>query len=201
MAGTSLAFDFSQLDRAQGLMLDLQRFSEDTEPTMAAIAHEGMQQTLRRFDDQVDPNGKAWVPSKAARLENRKTLIDTRHFRDTTFSSEATRTEARWGTNAVQGRIYQLGGDIVMPARAGTVRLRTQRDGSLLRQKVSSNLAVFARASHKLAKEVSFRAVGYTIHIIARPFLGVNAANGKTFTDLVVARYGRFLEASGLGGA
>jgi len=200
MAGTSLNFDISGLSDVQQMLGYMIERDENTEPLMQAIGHEGMQQTLRRFDAQVDPQGIPWVPSKAALKAGRKTLIDTRHFRDETFSSEATRTEATWGTNAVQGRIFQLGGDIKMPAREGKIRLRTNRDGSLLRQadiarmgpptKRQLSLAVFAKATHKLAKAVDFKSSAFTIHVVARSFLGVNASDQRTFTDLVHDYFG-----------
>lgn len=199
MAGTQLNFEISGLSAAQAYMAEITRRAEDTSVLMQAIAHEGMQQTLRRFDAQKDPEGKAWLPSMAARRENRKTLIDTRHFRDETFSSEATNDQAIWGTNAIQGRIFQFGGTIMMKPRQGKTRLRLNRNGTLMRQSqidrigpftprqlaLQSRAAVFAKRSHKSAKSVDFNVKGYAIHVVARPFLGVNEADRKTFDAMI----------------
>lgn len=187
MAGTQLNFSLKGLDDTARYIAEMERRAENTQPLMLAIAHEGLQQTLRRFDAQQDPSGKAWVPSMAAKRAKRKTLIDTGHFKGNTFSSEATAKQATWGTNAVQGRIFQLGGIINMPAREGTARLRLQRDGTLMRQGEGklSRLAVFAKASHKRVKSVDYKAGPYTITVVARPFLGVNAADLKTFDGIV----------------
>ena len=215
MPGTSLNFDTRQLYPILNVMQALESFNADTQPLMLAIAHDGLQQTLRRFEMQVDPTGKPWVPSKAALKERRKTLIKTGHFMLNTFSAEATADQAVWGTNAVQGRIFQLGGQINMPAREGTLHLRTRADGSLMRQSEVDrmgpftpgqmsrlgNLSVFAKPNAKGAVARDFKGSAFTINVIARPFLGVNAADEASFINLASDRYAKFFAAHKPGGA
>lgn len=79
-------------------------------------------------------------------------------------------------TNKPYAAIHNAGGDINMPSRSGTARLRTDAKGNLLRQGadgLEANLAVFARGSHKRAKEVPFTMAGYTIHIPQREYFKV----------------------------
>lgn len=67
--------------------------------------------------------------------------------------------------------IQQFGGEIKRAAYSTKVRLRTDAKGNLLRQSGNPNLAVFARDSHKRARE-SWHEVGeYSIKIPARPYL------------------------------
>jgi phage virion morphogenesis protein len=72
---------------------------------------------------------------------------------------------AQIGTNMVYAPIQHLGGTI---KRTGHVRLRTDRKGNLLKNSDHSNLAIFAKRSHKQAVA---RAVNYSIVIKPRPFL------------------------------
>ncbi|BEM21571.1 TPA: phage virion morphogenesis protein [Serratia marcescens] len=71
---------------------------------------------------------------------------------------------AQIGSNLVYAAIQHLGGTI---KRQGQVRLRTDRQGNLMKR---GNLATFARRSHKQAVA---RAVNYSIVIRPRPFLPV----------------------------
>lgn len=67
--------------------------------------------------------------------------------------------------------IQQFGGEIKRAAYSTKVRLRTDAKGNLLRQANNPNLAVFAKDSHKRARE-SWHEVGeYSIKIPARPYL------------------------------
>lgn len=91
--------------------------------------------------------------------------------------------EAPTPTEAVVGvrsgipyaRIHQLGGRITRVTNPGTVRLRTNKKGELIRQSKYPKLAVFARKKHKLAKEVN-KSFGkrYSIYIPKRSYLVVN---------------------------
>lgn len=75
------------------------------------------------------------------------------------------------GASAEYAAIHQLGGEITRPAHSTKVRLRTDAKGNLMRQAGNQNLAVFAKDSHKRARE-SWHEVGeYTIKIPARPYL------------------------------
>lgn len=65
------------------------------------------------------------------------------------------------GTNVPYARLHEFGGEITRTSKPGTARLRTNARGELIRG--STGGAVFAKATHKRAREVKF-------------------AGGKTFT-------------------
>ncbi len=195
MAGTSLTLQSNGLPAVSRLVFDMQKAGQDTQPLMLAIAQSQMQSTQRRFKTQRAPSGAPWTPSKAALKRadpSRPTLVNTRHFVGSTFSAEATADTATWGTSFVAGRLFQLGGTIHRKAREGSVRLRTNRDGTLMRQGATgalARLARFAKASHKQAKEVSFKADAYSIRVIARPFLGLDNRDTHDIETLAVDHY------------
>lgn len=72
------------------------------------------------------------------------------------------------GSNIVYAGIHEFGGVIKHPPRAGSVRLRTNQQGALLRQKNNPSLAVFAGRRHKSAKEVAFTAGAHEVTMPAR---------------------------------
>lgn len=64
--------------------------------------------------------------------------------------------------------IHEHGGVIKMPPRKGSVRLRTDKAGNLLRHGKNGKLATFAKAGHKRVKEVQFESKAYEIHMPPR---------------------------------
>lgn len=76
------------------------------------------------------------------------------------------------GSNVKYAALHEFGGVVHHPARAGSVRLRTDARGNLLRQGANGKLAVFAKKSHKRAKTVSYQGQAYDVTYPARrPFL------------------------------
>lgn len=68
----------------------------------------------------------------------------------------------------------QFGADIEVPARSVKTRLRTNKNGDLIRQGTTGtkkNLAVFAKDSHKLVRESWSESGPFSIHLPARPYL------------------------------
>lgn len=81
------------------------------------------------------------------------------------------RVETSIGDSVEYAAIHEFGGRIHREARSGTVRLRTDSAGELLRQAGFSHLAVFAKPSHKRAKEVSYQAAAHDMEMPERaPF-------------------------------
>lgn len=79
--------------------------------------------------------------------------------------------------------IHQFGGDIEMPAHSRKIRLRTDKQGNLLRQGDKgnkANLAVFAKTkgdkAHKLYREGTSEIPAHSVHIPARPYLPFTGA-------------------------
>jgi phage virion morphogenesis protein len=101
------------------LLNDLSRM--DTHKVFDEIGAYLVSETNRRFQETVDPDGKAWVPSQRAILENGKTLVDHGHLRDSiTHLVAADGRGVQVGTNMVYGAIHQFGGQA---GRGRNVRL------------------------------------------------------------------------------
>jgi phage gpG-like protein len=99
--------------------------------------------------------------------------------------------EASIGSNVEYAAIHEFGGVIKRTVKAGSVRLRTDRKGNLLRQK--DNLAIFAKTkgdkAHKQFREVSFAGGNtYEIRIPARAPLGHGIADNETTFTRAIAR-------------
>lgn len=90
------------------------------------------------------------------------------------------------GSNVKYAALHEFGGVITVTKKPGTVRLRTDARGNLLRQGPNGRLAIFAKNVHKRAKEVAFGGSTYTATYPARrPFLrGINRTR-ETTIDIV----------------
>jgi len=85
-----------------------------------------------------------------------------------------TRVQSSIGDNVEYAAIHEFGWRIVHKPRTGTVRLRTDAQGNLLRQAAGTgalgHLAIFAKAEHKRVK-VQFQSKGFETVIPERaPF-------------------------------
>lgn len=142
------------------------------------VGQYGESSTRSRFKAQRGPDGTPWKPSKRAKKTGGQTLVHkARLLRSLTYVANA--SGAEWGSNVAYARIHQLGGKIERLAFSSTLRLRTDKAGKLLRQKDYAHLAVFAKATHKQATGRRYTVGAHTITMPARPYLGVNEADGR----------------------
>lgn len=140
MAGVRIVGDIRQL---QAKLKRMQVFK--VRPIAAKVGEALVSSTIRRFDEQRDPSGKAWKPLAVAtvlgslskkdftkrgrlrkraeeRLQGRKILIQSARLRNS-ISSRVSGFKVAVGTNVVYGRIHQFGGKagwgkrVVIPAR------------------------------------------------------------------------------------
>ena len=82
------------------------------------------------------------------------------------------------GSNVVYARIHEEGGVIQRTVKAGSVKLRTNKRGDILRHGANGKLAIFAGKQHKLFKEVKLKGgKSYTITIPARAPFGHGIAD------------------------
>jgi phage gpG-like protein len=82
------------------------------------------------------------------------------------------------GSNVVYAPIHEFGGVIQRTVKAGSVKLRTNKRGEILRGGKNGQLAIFAGRHHKLFKEVKFAGgKSYTITIPARAPFGHGIAD------------------------
>ncbi|WP_150740284.1 phage virion morphogenesis protein, partial [Pandoraea anapnoica] len=102
---------------------------------------------------------------------------------------------ARVSTNVVYAAIHQFGGTIQRHPMSGHVRLRTGRDGKLLRQADHPHLAVFAKAGHKQVSVKRWtRSEGWSIHIPARPFFSMTESDCQNAESEVSAYLRRLFD-------
>ncbi len=161
----------------------LVRVLADPTPINAGIAVELLSQTEQSFEDE----GPGWQKLRPRTIKARDKqgmwpgkILQVTNALARSYVSGYGRDYALVGSNLVYAAIHHHGGDIQREGRAGTVRLRTDAKGALLRQGKNGKLAVFARRSHKRAAERSFEAKAYTIKMPARPALPVDAAGNLT---------------------
>jgi len=133
---------------------------------------------------QVMGGSEQWRPLKPSTIRKRtkartwpgKILQVSAGGLAASIAAKATEDSVTVGTNKVYAAPHQFGATISMKGRNGSIRLRTDTKGNLLRQAREGklrNLAVFAKGHHKRAVERSFSGKDYTIDIPARPYLVV----------------------------
>jgi phage virion morphogenesis protein len=122
----------------------------------------------------------SWVPlaesTKAARLKRNKGSSVLKILKDsgTLASSVSTRYGVDYalvGASTPYAAAQQLNGSIKRIAKSTKLRLRTDAKGNLLRQAKNDKLAVFAKDTHKRARETWAEIGAHTINIPARPYL------------------------------
>lgn len=173
-----------QLDRAAAVL-------EDMTPIFRAVV--GMLEQVT--DDNFIAQGRpSWVPlSKATLAERLKrnrggSVIKILQDSGILAASISTEFGADFGLIGAGGAakdyaaIQQFGGTINRAPYSTKVRLRTDAKGNLLRQGKdgkSANLAVFAKDSHKRARESWHEVEGYSVNIPARPYLPFRGQPGS----------------------
>lgn len=166
-----------------GALVRMRHLGESPRPLWEAIGNYGESSTRARFRAQRGPDGTPWKPSRRVLRQGGQTLVDSaRLLRSITHQANA--SSAEWGTNVRYGGIHQFGGVIERLAKSSWLRLRTDAAGRLLRHKDHRNLAVFARATHKRAVERRYTVGAHKITMPARPYLGVNAEDGREILQL-----------------
>lgn len=127
MGGVRITGDLKKLEAK------LKALREPELRRVAASIGEGLvSSTIQRFNDQRDPDGKAWQPHASAtvlgalssksftkfgtlrkpakrKLESRKILIQSARLRNS-ISSKVRGTTVAVGTNLIYARVHQLGG-------------------------------------------------------------------------------------------
>lgn len=130
--------------------------------------------------------------------EQHKLGIRTQRLRSSARASDAIITgqtvDSSIGSNVLYAAVHELGGRINKKARDQKIRLRTDARGNLVRQLKNSNLATFARADHKRARETTAHIGAHEIEIPERaPFrTGIQECKqnyAKTISSAMVAAW------------
>jgi phage virion morphogenesis protein len=149
----SLTLDDAVVDAA------LARLDDGTatlQPLMDQIGSYLQMTADRRFELETGPDGKAWLKSQRARLEEGQTLTDSARLRQS-ITHHATGEAVEVGTNVIYAAIHQFGGRIV------------PKNGRALRFPVPGGEWVTVAA----------------VDIPARPYLGLDNADREEIPALV----------------
>ncbi|MDR1890135.1 MAG: phage virion morphogenesis protein [Zoogloeaceae bacterium] len=157
---------------------------KDARPLFKVIAGILASETEENFAAEGRPH---WAPLSRATVKNRLRrnkggsalkILQDRGLLAASISTDYGADYAMVGSNVAYAAIHQFGGSIHHAARSVRVRLRTDKRGRLLRQGDKGNVnasgkgrAVFAKDSHKQARETWHHAAAWQVNIPARPFL------------------------------
>lgn len=177
MAGVTLEVGIE--DEATKVYVQLAERLGKGKGLMQAIGQSLVSSTIRRFSQQVGPDGTPWAPLSKATLKKRgpnaKALLASGRLRQSiTFA--ATSNSVEIGSNLIYARIQQLGGTIEREENTTTI-YRRSKDLAEGRQArfVKKSKSDFA-TDHKVK--------AHSITIPARPFLGISAQDEKTVAAL-----------------
>ncbi len=150
------------VDGAVALQLGLARMrqlGESPRPIFDAIGQYGESSTRLRFKKGVGPDGARWKPSARVRAGGGQTLVQKGQHGGLlgSITHRADDSSAEWGSNKVYAGIHQLGGEI-RPRTAKSLRFQ------IAGRWVSTQRVVMP----------------------ARPYLGVNADDGREIQAVVV---------------
>ena len=146
-------------------------------PLFKAIAGLLESETELNFAAQGRPN---WVPLAKATVKARQKrngggsvlmMLQDRGILAASVTSGHGDDYATIGANTPYAAAQQLGATIQKPERETKVRLREDAKGNLVRQAADERLAVFAKKTHKRARETTATIGAHTIKIPARPYL------------------------------
>ena len=128
MAGTGVKLRVETDDeRVRAALGRLVRTLDNPKPVMDEIGAHLESSTVRRFEAERGPNGRAWKPSKRARKQGGKTLSDTGRL-CASITRRASRREVAVGTNVLYAAIHQFGGKIEKQAPFSDARLPRARE-------------------------------------------------------------------------
>lgn len=155
MSGVMIEARTDGLEALEGGLRRMAALGQRPRPIWDAIGQYGESSTRLRFKNQAGPDRKRWVPSIRARQAGGQTLVQkARLLRSITHSADNNGTS--WGTNVIYAGVHQFGA-VIKAKSAGALRFRMPGGGFVTVKQVT---------------------------IPARPFLGVNAEDGREMLAL-----------------
>lgn len=156
MTGIVIESYSNGLDALDDGLRRMAALGERPRPVWEAIGQYGESSTRLRFKNQVGPDRKRWVPSIRAQVSGpgRTLIMKARLLRSITHNSDNNGTA--WGTNVIYAGTHQFGA-VIKAKSAGALRFRMPGGGFVTVKKVT---------------------------IPARPFIGVNAEDGREMLAL-----------------
>lgn len=154
MSGVSMHVHLDDRDLETGL-LTLLRKSRDMRPALRDIGEMLVSSTHERFENEEDPEGNSWTPSRRAKDDGGQTLSVSGRLRNS-ITSRVSAIGVEVGTNVKYAAIHQFGGEIKPKTAAALVF------------EVGDRL-VFARK----------------VQMPARPYLGISDDDRQEAIDIV----------------
>ena len=184
MAGVSFLLDDKT---ALDSLARLKRAAGDLDGAMHALGGHFVFSTQRNIETETAPDGQKWRPlsprtaekrigrGRGARMRGYGHILRVTARLYQTISYQVLAAGVEWGSNLVYARIHQLGGDIDMQPRQGTIHLKN------IRRRGNRFVRFNTRGAE--SRVVSIR--GHRIHIPARAFLGISAYDRQRVPDIV----------------
>ena len=153
----------------------------DTTPMMRKISEVMAEAVEDNFDREQTPDGLPWEPLKPSTIKAREKrgywpskILQRRAELVRSIAREFGRDYAQVGTNKEYAAIHQFGGDIEIAARSQQLYFKQGKDGSIGQRFVRKSKSNFAQ----------WGTIGaHTIHIPARPYLGLGPAARQAIAD------------------
>jgi phage virion morphogenesis protein len=133
--------------------------------------------TQRRFRAQRSPLGNPWKPSRRALKEHGQTLVKRGLLLGSLTFNVIPGKGVEWGSPMKYAGVHQTGADITVYPRSQQI-FRTIRGNTLLPRFVKKSKANFASWA-TISK-------AYTIHIPARPYLGIDQQDAQEISEIAV---------------
>jgi len=171
MGNDIIKLELQGLDGLQSRIAAMISAGNDMRPLFVNIASIMHSEVEANF--QAGGRDPQWPESERVKKHGGQTLIDSAQL-ISSIQEFVTGSSTGVSTNKAYAAIHNFGGDIERKPHHGSVRLRTDAKGNLLRQSGNNNLAVFAKSSHKRAMEKSFSSEGWIIHMPQREFMKIS---------------------------
>ena len=169
---------------------NLRPYFDDVAPGLVASSQ-------ARFKRGQTPTGRPWKKSASAKRENRRTLVDTGHLRDSIVYKVGAGGTLAIGSGVFYGDLHQKGYRVRIKPKS---RTRTSAS-KILERKIGANLpnfrlppvgspfARFRQLQNRMRPKINFNVPGrrrarriQTRRIPARRFLGMSKANRRTMS-------------------
>ncbi len=130
---------------------------------------------MRFFQTQTSPDGVPWKPSQRFLKDGAPPTLTERGYLRDSNTHNVIGEGVEWGSAMVYAAIHQDGGDIRREAGTHTLYRKVSKSGELSPRFVK-------RSQSNFAQDVMHG--GYTIHMPARPYLGVSAEDEATIEEI-----------------
>jgi phage virion morphogenesis protein len=168
MAGATSTIEFDNTDALRKINAIVAQLS-DPDPMLRDMGEYLIITHLRRFDQQVSPDGTSWQALSAGYLKRKKKnkdkILQLDGYLKNTNRYQVENGELLFGSDRPYAAKQHFGGETTMPARASEVFFRQNRDGSIGNKFVKKKNSNFSQ---------SVNIGAYTINMPARPWLGTS---------------------------